>query len=280
MHLTTIFVVICNLKLNSLVNKYNSIEAYIEHLSAVGRWSFTWEEILNSFSKSEKALKQSLYRLKTKGKIALIRKGFYVIIPPAYSKYKTIPTDLYINDLMSFLGKKYYVGLFTAAGYFGASHQATMEYYVITDHPAIRSIINKRFIINFFVKKQWPENFIIKQKTDAGYINVSSPELTVIDLLDYSNFSINRIATIVEELGNEMSANKLKKLLSISKTSTIQRLGYILDKVLITNKFEGVLKSELKSRNVFPVSLSKGASKKGNTDPKWKVIENTLIETD
>ncbi len=280
MHLTTFFVVSCNLKLKNLVVKYNNIEGFIEQLSAVGRWSFTWEELLNSFSKSEKALKQSLYRLKTKGKIALIRTGFYVIIPATYSKYKIIPTDLYINDLMSFLGKKYYVGLYTAAGYWGASHQATMEYYVITDYPAIRNIKNKRVGINFFVKKQWSEECIIKRKTDAGYINVSSPELTVLDLLDYSNFSINRIATIIEDLGDEMTVSKLKKLIPLSKTSTIQRLGYIFDKVLITNRFEGVLKDELKNRNIFPVVLAKGASKKGNTDPKWKVIQNTLIETD
>lgn len=260
--------------------KFNKTESYIEHLRSAGRWSFTMGELFENLSNNEKALKQSLFRLKTKGKIAVVRSGFYVIIPPEFSKYKIIPTDLYIDDLMNALQKKYYVGLFTAAAMHGASHQAGMEYYVITEPPAIRHIKNKNVSINFFVKKQWPEQVTVIRKTDAGYIHVSSPELTAIDLLDYNNFSINKTATVLEELSDQMKAGKLKEVIHFSKTSAIQRLGYILDKVMPHNKFAGVLHNELKKRNVFPTPLLKGFPFKGHTDPQWKIIENARVESD
>ncbi len=260
--------------------QFTTIEDYTEHLRSVGRWSFTWEELKNNFSQKEKALKQSLFRLKAKGKIVTIRSGFYIIIPVEYARLKMIPADLFIDDLMNALGKKYYVALFTAAGFHGASHQAVMDYYVMTDQPAVRQIKNQNVSIHFFVKKHWPGQCIIKRKTDAGYINVSSPELTLLDLLEYGNFSINKIATILDELRDELNVNKLKKLLSETQTSTIQRLGFLMDKVLTQSTFSMVLYDELRKRNIYPVPLAKGAPKKGSVHSLWKVIGNTQIASE
>jgi len=260
--------------------EFNKVEDFIEYLRSLGRWSFTMRELLQHFSNSEKALKQSLYRLKSKDKIVLIRSGFYIIIPPEYSRFKTIPIDLYIDDLMTYLGKKYYVGLFTAAGMYGASHQAGMDYYVITETPTIRNITIKNISVKFFIKKQWPLQSLAKRKTDAGYINISSPELTAMDLLNYNNFSINKIATVIEELSDEIKIDSLKEVIRFSNTSTIQRFGYLSDKILAHNRFADVLHAELKKRKVFPIPLLKNYLKKGNTEPQWKIIENTTIETD
>ncbi|MEI9912619.1 MAG: hypothetical protein WDO71_25065 [Bacteroidota bacterium] len=46
----------------------------------------------------------------------------------------------------------------------------------------MRGIKNKKLKINFYIKKDWSEDDIIQKKTDAGYINVSSPEFTALDL--------------------------------------------------------------------------------------------------
>src|SRR3546814_1865195 len=79
---------------------------------------------------------------------------------------------------MKSLNKRYYIGLFSAAALHGAAHQQPMEYYVLTEKPALRDIKNEKLSINFYVKKDWSEDDIVQKKTDAGYINVSSPELT------------------------------------------------------------------------------------------------------
>ena len=75
---------------------------------------------------------------------------------------------------------------------------------MITEKPALRDIKNQKLSFNFFVKQSWQEADIIQKKTDAGYINVSTPELTALDLLTYGDFGINRILTILEELSEEM----------------------------------------------------------------------------
>ena len=238
------------------------------------------QEVMDSLPGSEKALKQALYRMKVLGRIDLVRAGFYIIIPPEFSQYKTIPADLFIDDLMAATEKQYYVGLFSAAGMYGASHQAHMEYYVITEPPAIRHIRRRNLLIRFFVKRQWSSDTIVKRKTDAGYINLSSPELTAVDLLDYGQFGINKIATVLKELSGEMRIRGLKVVLRTTNTSTIQRLGYILDTVLPDNKFAPALLNELDRRELFPVPLLKGYLKKGQVSQRWKIIENSDIETD
>lgn len=259
---------------------FKNTEEFINHLRANGRYAFSWEELNYAFPQSEKALKQSLYRLKTKGMIASIRSGFYAIIPPEYATMKMIPAELFIDDMMRVLGRNYYMGLFSAASLQGASHHAVMKYHIIIEPPALRQINNEQLSILFFVKKNWPEHLVEQRKTDAGYINISTSELTVLDLLSYGNFSINRVATIIKELSETIKINRLKKAVRVAQTATIQRLGYILDKVLTHNTFSRVLQKELLTRNVFPTPLVKGYHKKGSTDPFWKVIENTDIEPD
>lgn len=260
---------------------YENLEAFVNNVRANGRYSFSWQEVRQNFSISDKALNQSLFRLKKKNKIARIRKGFYAIIVPEYSKEGMIPPPLFMDDLMKSLGKSYYVGLFSAAALHGAAHQQPMEYYVITQKPALRNIRTNKLKINFFVKKKWPEQAIVQKKTDAGYMQVSSPELTAIDLLAYGDFGINRVLNVLEELSELMKPSDLFKIANNNvQTSTIQRLGYLIDKITGNKKLSESLKRVLKSRKIHPVPLLKNASNKGSLDTDWNVIINTDIYSD
>lgn len=165
--------------------KYANLEDFINEVRAKGRYSFALDELKSIFDQSDKAVNQSLFRLKNKRKIAQIRKGYYAILSPEFSRQQMVPPYLFIDDLMHSLKKPYYVGLLSAAALYGAAHQQPMEYFVIVKRPALRDIKNKKIKINFFVKKQWRKQDIVQKKTDAGYINVSSPELTTLDLLYY-----------------------------------------------------------------------------------------------
>ena len=152
-------------------------------------------DVKQQFDISDKAINQSLYRLKNKKQIAQIRNGFYAIISPGYSSQGIIPAPLFIDDLMQSLSKRYYVGLLSAAALHGAAHQQPMEFFVVTEKPALRRINNRKIKINFYVKKKWTDEDIVNKKTDAGNIQVSSPELTALDLLYYTNsIGIKRLA--------------------------------------------------------------------------------------
>lgn len=263
---------------------YNYLEDYLDQVRSQGRYAFTWDEVKEQFpTLSDKALNQNLYRLKSKGKIAQIRKGFYAIITPEYSNQGMLPMYLFIDDLMKSLKRRYYVGLISAAALHGAAHQQPMESFIITEKPALRNIKNKKIKINFYVKKDWSDADIIQKKTDAGYINVSSPELTALDLFYYiDSIGINRTATILQELVTEIKPDNLMRVAkSYSQTAAIQRLGYLLDKELHNEELAKSLEESLKERRLFPILLLPNSKNTdGDTDANWKIIQNVKIESD
>ena len=261
-------------------SSYNYLDKYLTEVRSQGRYAFTVEELKKQFDRSNPALRQNLFRLKSKKEIAIIRHGFYVIIPPEYSKQGMIPPYLYIDDLMKSLDKPYYVGLLSAAALHGAAHQQPTGYTVITQTPALRNI--DRLNIVFFAKQEFLQEGIIQKKTPAGYINVSSPELTALDFFDYIHkFGINRITTILQELSEAMKPATLMKIArQYPNTAAIQRLGYILETVISTEKLSDTLWKVMNERNCFPVPLSPQKKKKGETNNRWKVIKNMEIESD
>lgn len=262
--------------------QYNYLEDFIKRIRSSGRFSFSLAEVKKQFDISDKAINQALYRLKIKKQIAHIRKGFYAIISPEYLNQGMIPVALFIDDLIQSLNKHYYVGLLSAAALHGAAHQQPMEFFVITEKPALRKIHSKKLKINFYVKKTWSDEDIVKKKTDAGYINVSSPELTALDLLYYTgSIGLNNTATILKELAGKIKPSLLLKTAKqYPQVAAIQRLGYLLDKELGFNKLADVLYKSVKNRHLFPVSLSGKKIKGHEIDDKWNIIKNVNIESD
>jgi len=191
-----------------------------------------------------------------------------------------LPPYLFIDDLMLSLDKPYYVGLLSAAALHGAAHQQPVGYTVITKSPAPRSVEKQKIL--FFSKQKFLQDGIIQKKTPAGYINVSSPELTALDFFDYIHkFGINRITTVLQELSEEMKPSLLLKIArQYPNTAAIQRLGYILNHVVFAEKLSDALWKALNERICFPVPLSPQKVKKGETDTRWKIIKNMEIESD
>lgn len=265
---------------NNKQSTYNYLEKYLTEVRSQGRYTFTVDELKRHFDRSYPALRQNLLRLKTKKEIALIRKGFYVIIPPEYSKTGIIPPYLYLDDLMKSLDKPYYVGLLSAAALHGAAHQQPMGYTVITQSPAPRNILKLNII--FFSKQFFLHEGIIQKKTPAGYINVSSPELTALDFFDYNHkFGINNITTILQELSEEMKPAMLLKIAKqYPNSAAIQRLGFILDDIISTGKLSDALQKALNQRTIYPVPLSPQKRRQGEVNNKWEIIKNMEIESD
>jgi len=106
---------------------------------------------------------------------------------------------------------------------------------------------------------------IIQKTTDAGYLNVSSPELTALDLFAYvEKIGMNRITTVLHELAQSIKVTSLSRTIKkYPNTSVIHRLGYIIDKVLDEKKIAEVLLKNLKDRNLFPVLLTTQKPKNG-----------------
>jgi len=264
---------------------YNYLEEYISSIQSDGRLYFSLENIMRDHpGHSKDALKLSLNRLSSKKRVLSVYKGFYIIIPPEYRSRRIISAELFIDQLFAYLRRNYYVGLLSSAALHGASHQQAMEYFVFIEKPAIRSTNLEGLKINYVVKNSISQSGIEKRKTDAGYINISNPELTAIDIIAYQHRigGLNRASTVLYELSESMLHDRLSEILNDNiPFSVLQRLGYILEIVLQKNELAGIVRKYLSGKKIFRIPLKPGNKKAGyNVNEDWKVIKNFKIETD
>ena len=227
-----------------------NLSEWIENREMRGYYTFTKEDIEKQFpSLGKDYMKTYLSRLVTKAKIISPWRNFYVIMPIEYSLKGIIPPVFYMDQLMAYLDKN------------GTS-------------------------ILFFSKKEIQTEFIRKHKTQTGYINVSSPELTAIDLIENEKSvgGLNRVCTVLNELVDVVNLDSLNdSFFKASSTPVFQRLGYIMEHILEREDLAETLYSKmevagLKFRKVpFKVNKPTGYCE---VDKKWKVIINQEIEID
>jgi len=162
------------------------LKGWTEELQSKGKLAFSLRQAHEAFPElSEDAIKLALNRLSKKDKIVSIHKGYYLIIPPQYSSKGILPLALYIDGLMRFLQRPYYVGLLSAAAYHGAAHQQPQEFFVVTSLPALRATERKGIKVNYISKNSINEALIESRKTESGYLKISSPALTATDLVQF-----------------------------------------------------------------------------------------------
>lgn len=213
-------------------SKRKTLAGFVDGLQSKGRISFTADEAEQTLGVKRASLHSAVRKMREDGKLLLVRNGYYVIVPPQYANVGTPPIEWYIDPLMDHENIPYYVGLLKAAAYYGATHQAVMEFQVIAGKqiPAIKV---GRSRIGFYYRKNMEAiaEGIESRKTDAGYIRCSSPELTALDLLRYPHAcgGIQHIATVLSDLGRELDPPKLALLALSFEKHQVQRLGYLLD---------------------------------------------------
>lgn len=261
---------------------------YIKSIRASGHHSFTTDDALSSLRISRNAVNCGMYKLKKKGDIVSPAKNLYVIVPPEYQAIGCLPADELIPLLMKHWGLQYYVCLLSSALYHGASHQKPQIFQVMVDKQ-LKPLVCGKIKIEFIYKKSLENLPIEKIAIKTGYLIVATPELTAMDLLLYPQHAggLNHIATVLSELVENIDPEKLIALLKYSeKKSWIQRLGYILEHIesMEDEKQDRIIQlmyQFIKNKTINPIPLAPELSIKGKLkDPRWKIIENTIIESD
>lgn len=187
---------------------------------------------------------------------------------------------------MQFMQRPYYVGLLSAAAYHGAAHQQPQEFFVVTTKPTLRPTQRKGIKVNYISKNSIEDKPIENKKVESGYLKVSSPALTAIDLVQFEKKSggLNRVATVLNELVEVIKPEMFSTiLLNEASTYSIQRLGYLLEHALNQKELADALYQESKKAGLsfYRVPLKVGAPDKGLlTDENWKVIINAEIDVD
>lgn len=264
-----------------------SLEKWVEQQLSLGKYGFALSVLRKNFgAQTETAIKFALKRLVDKGKILSVHKGYYLILPPQYAGKGILPPALFLDAFMQFLERPYYIALLNAAAYHGASHQQPQEYFVMTNFPVLRATHKKGLKINYISIKHIPEKLLAQRKTEAGYLNISSPALTATDLIQFEKRigGINRAATVLTELAEVMKPSDFDPaLLGHAPVTALQRLGYLLEFVCSRPDLADALYGAIEKQplNCFRTPLkASGATKGFSSENRWKVIVNIEIEID
>lgn len=251
----------------------------IQELQRTARSVFTVTDAQSLLKVSHPAIMAILTRLRRNHLIVTLSNGIYAILQPTEQTHGLRPLRV-LDPLMKYLDADYYVGLLSAASHWGAAHHKPQILQVMTAQRHFLKRLEK-LRIKFYLKKHFSERSVVSAKTAFGYHLISSPELTALDVISYENASggFNNVCLVVRDL---MGAIKGQELLDCCKKSermsSVQKLGYMIEKYKAPKKTYDSLRKWVKSRNLSPIPLFAKGERRGPIHKDWKVIENAELE--
>jgi predicted transcriptional regulator of viral defense system len=263
--------------------KLISLQNYLESLQSEGQYWFLRKKAIKTLNVTDNAFRKSAYRLMKKGKLNRLRGDFYTLVPPEYRTTGCLPATWFIEELMGHLNQHYYVGLLTAAALHNSAHQQPMVFQVITNK-LTRAITAGQVRIEFYYKKSIRPHFFQQIKTASGMMHVSTPEMTVFDLVRYMNAAgqVNNVATVLCELVERLNSDVLVKILEEKdvELSVVQRLGYLLE-ILKLEINLGPLENQLKKKKpIYRPLVIDSVRPVIAHNRRWHILVNELVEPD
>jgi predicted transcriptional regulator of viral defense system len=257
-----------------------TLKTFTHDLLSHGKNFFSKQEALLSLGISESQFRYQAYRLSKKKIIRRLVRDFFMIIPVEYQALGSLPPHWIVNALMHYLGRKYYIGLLSAASLYGATEQQPMTFQVIVDKK-VKKIKLPRGTIDFHVKRNCELSAIDRISTPVGYANISTKEQTIVDLVHYYEISggLSNVTLIIKDLGAECRPQALEQVIGKEKNNAmLQRLGYLLE---LTNHhaLANIVELQLATRSLFYVPLRPDTPERtGKRLARWKLILNDYVE--
>jgi predicted transcriptional regulator of viral defense system len=184
---------------------------------------------------------------------------------------------------MRYLNTPYYVGLLSAAEYYGAAPQKPQIFQVITSKPR-KDIRVGRVEIRFTVKLHAEQSATRQFNTPTGSIRVATPETIALDLVMFPHQSggLSTAFEVLSDLAGQIHLKScMRAIRHLKRIPFLQRLGYFFD-LLGLKQYARLCEKELKKysyvRKVVldPQSRVKGAE----FNIRWHLIINTQLEAD
>ncbi len=269
------------------MDKKETIAKWIENRLYRGYYTFSYSDVKSEFlSYDDTYIKNTISRLIKRRTIISPTKGFYVIVPVEYALSGLVPATFYIDQMMEYLHRDYYIGLMNAASFYGAAHQRPQTFSVFNNGIPLRNSTKAGISFDFITSSNIYDSLLKNHKTKLGNINVSCPELTALDLVEHQAKigGLNRCCTVLSELADSLNFEEVDNAFyKVYGVPAYQRLGYILENVLeeyeIAESFyHQVLSHDMKFRKV-PFKIGKLTANCA-TDSKWKILVNQEIEID
>jgi predicted transcriptional regulator of viral defense system len=207
------------------------------------------------------------------------------LIPPQFRTWGAVPASHFIDDMMRYLGHDYYVGYLSAAEAHDAAHQRPQVFQVVTN-ARLRPRSFGRVQVDFILSSRTTAKQFQNIRTPTGSMRVSTPEVTVLDLVTAPNHGggLSNVATVIGDLleDDKLDVDRLLRASSAYTAPVLQRAGWLIQlaanetgKQIDLRSLRGVIRN-----NSAATLLLSGNPPDGLLDKTWDVIVNAEIELD
>jgi predicted transcriptional regulator of viral defense system len=173
------------------------------------------------------------------------------------------------------------VGLLSAAQYYGAAHQRPQEFQVFLEKNR-RPIRCGKVRIRFIARKQARKVPVRDFNTPRGPIRVSTLDATAVDLAGYPQHAggLSQVATVLSELGDELSSNALATAAAAAPLSWAQRPGYLLERAEASHVTAALKEYVHKNAREYTPLVPGASTSKAQRLKDWKLLVNADVEPD
>jgi predicted transcriptional regulator of viral defense system len=250
-----------------------------DRLIGEGRYWLTADQAGEMLARRKAAAYPRLAELEHAGKLFSPAKGLYVVVPPEYRSWRTVPADWFIDPMMRHLRRTYYVAFLSAAARHGAAHQAPQTFQVVVDRPVEDRAFGRvrlHFVRRADIEKA--ESTTMNSHTSSYF--VATKEMTLVDLTwrPREGGGMNNVATIVRDIG-ELSGERLARLAISRGRGTARRLGWLLGRFR-PDVDTFWLREIARPADGAPAWLVPGNPLRGPVDPDWGLGINGSVEPD
>lgn len=250
------------------------------HLLAEGRYVITLDEAQDLLGLKRRTAVAALSRLRKQGLLFSPTDGVYVLIPHEYESWGVIPADLFIDDLMRYLKRPYYVAFLSAAAIHGAAHQAPQVFQVMTTRQLRPRDIHRRIRLRFYRSTFFASSEIGQITVATGEMQVGTKETTVVDLVanPRAGGGLSNVATVVSEIGG-LHGSSLARIAVPRGLAVVRRVGWLTEQFGQVDDLEALRQAaRLGDGDASPLAPSAGRS--GQVDKRWSLRLNTTVEPD
>lgn len=179
------------------------------------------------------SVEQALQRLARAGQIAMLRKNptRWVVIPPEQQHYGAPPVLWWLDDFLRREEPNYYVGLLSAARYWGSAHYAVQVTQVVVTK-ARRPLTVGKLRVDFVSKKNIVGTPVEIVRNGPDPWRVSTREATLLDLMRHlpAVGALEAVGRITRDFLPELRKEALLSALrAMNQKLAAQRLGFILE---------------------------------------------------
>jgi predicted transcriptional regulator of viral defense system len=237
--------------------------------------SITTKELATRAQTTKEATFRAVHDAKKAGVIFSPAQGLYVLVPPEYRSWGTVPADWYVDDMMGHMGRRYYVSFLTAAGLHGASHHATQLFQVVVDN-TVRDRDVGGVRLRFYRSGRIETRKTERRTSPNGVLTIATPETCLLDLAERPDAGggLNVMLEVVPEL--EINPKTLAENARTRPRAVARRCGWLLSRTHPNLQVEE-LRAVAGPRVRNPTPLLPRGGPTGPVDFEWGVIVNTQV---